>query len=97
MSNGSRAYIAVEMIAMTKRGTFANTGENVISDVQTECIVGVLALGVVSAMRTNRALPKFPVGAKTAPTKPPTLLSSPSAALHSGMYKAPAVKETPRR
>lgn len=82
---------------MKHRGTFANTGENVISDVQTECIVGVLALGVVSAMRTNRAFPKFPVGTKIAPTRPPTLLSSPSPAFHSGMYSAPAVKETPRR
>lgn len=87
--------MAVEMTAKMNRGTLAKTGEMVMKLVHTVYIVGVLALGVVSAMQTTRNLPKPPAPESVAAMSPPTSLPLPSPACHSGTYDAAAVNAPP--
>lgn len=76
--------MAVDKMAINARGTLAKIGATVIRFTQAACIVTVLVLGVVSAMSTSTALPKFPAGMRACATSFPTLLSTPSAAPQAG-------------
>lgn len=72
------------MMAYMKRGTRANMADIVMKLVQTEYILGELALGEVRAIATSRNLPKPPVPERIAATRPPTSLPFPSPAFHAG-------------
>ena len=85
------------MMAKMYRGTFAKNGAIVIELDPNVYIVGAHALGMDSARRTVRNLPKPPRGERTASTGPPTLLPPAKPSFQDGVYGAEAAKTAPMK